>query len=128
MNNLIKEQLSKVKVAILPSYDENTTKIIIPKLTKQVLIENNLLPQLGRTYIIELEDYLLRPSDNFTLHVNWNNNIIPKDKVMKATVVNDIGKMIKINGKGYLLLSDECNDNKWEGWIPKKSIKIIKEI
>lgn len=114
MNKIIKEQLEKLTNVVLPSYDDNTTEIIIPK---QDVEEIDF--ELNKYYHIELEDYIIHPFEGFNLHQNWNHNIIPKDKRMNVEVIQLMGKMIKITGVG------ENSLNTWEGWVPKKSIKIL---
>ena len=70
----------------------------------------------------------MNPPEGFTLHVNWNKNIIPKDKHMKCEVTEIMGKMIKINGVGFDFINKKDLNTTWEGWIPKKSILLLKEI
>ena len=114
MNKFILEQLNKVRNVDLPKYDVSTTNIFIPKDSGSGNI-------VGNTYKIELEDYILHPYSGFTLHENWNNNIIPTDSIMNIEVVDQMGKMLKINGIGI-------HDGKvWSGWIPRAGIKKIIE-
>lgn len=124
MNPFIKEELNKIRVAKLPEYDNNTTHIFIPKTIRREDV--TILPNTW--YIIELEDYLLHPSDNFTLHDNWNNGIIPMYKYMRCYVETILGKMIKIQGIAVDMKTMQDIDYKWSGWLPKKSIDIIKEL
>lgn len=121
---IIQEKLRLCKVADIPYFDDNTTTLIIDK--KELINEDNIAE--GDYYLIELEDYLLKPSDNFTFHVNWNRNIIPSDKFMKCEITHIMGKMIKIVGVGYD--SKTCTDllTSWEGWLPKKSVKFLKRL
>ena len=75
-----------------------------------------------------MQKQLLEPSDNFTLHTNWNKGIVPTDKYMKCIVEQFLGKMIKITGIGYDYENQIDKQTSWEGWLPTDSITIIKEI
>lgn len=123
MNEIIKEQLKLLKVTELPEFDDNTTEITIPK---QEAKEYNI--NVGKCYLIELENYIINPPETFTLHINWNNNIIPKDKYMKVEIVGIMGKMVKVNGVGYDFVNKLDLNTMWEGWLPRKAITIIKEL
>ena len=83
---------------------------------------------VGKCYLIELENYIINPPETFTLHINWNNNIIPKDKYMKVEIVGIMGKMVKVNGVGYDFVNKLDLNTMWEGWLPRKAITIIKEL
>ena len=114
MNKFIIEQLNKVKNVNLPEYNESTTTIVIPRDSGSGNI-------VGNTYKVQLEDYIIRPYEGFTLHENWNNNIIPTDTIMNIEVTDQMGKMIKVTGIGV-------NDRKvWSGWLPRAGIKKIIE-
>ena len=123
MNKFIKEQLGKCRVAVLPSYDDNTLNMIIPK-------TNNLIDTLKEDscYFVKLENYIINPPSNFDLHTNWNHNVIPKDQYMNCEIVQVMGKMIKIRGAGVDESGKQPTGNYWEGWIPKKSMTIINAI
>lgn len=117
MNKFILEQLKNTKVK-LPYYDDNTVELFIPK-RNDIINDENIV---GINYKILLEDYIIHPYDGFTLHENWNNNVIPTDNIMNVEIIQQLGKMIKISGIGV-------NDNKvWSGWVPKSSIKIIERL
>mgnify|MGYP007025926929 CR=1 FL=1 len=53
MNNIISKQLKKCKVAQVPEFDENTTHLVIPKLSE--ISNKNFV--VSHYYVIELEDY-----------------------------------------------------------------------
>lgn len=124
MNELIKEQLSKVKMIKIPPYDDSTTHIYLHKLSP----DNGCIVYVDKYYLLEFEDYIINPPDGFTLHVNWNNGIKPFSKYMKCQVTADLGKMIKITGIGYDMENQKDIDKIWEGWIPKESITVIQEL
>lgn len=119
MDKIIKEQLNKCKVANIPFFDDSTTEILIQKGGKAI-IKDDLI--LNHYYRIEVEDYIVKPYEGFTLHDNWNNGIAPKDKIMNCEITQIMGKMIKVEAVGV-----DTND-RWSGWLPRKSIHIIEEI
>jgi len=119
LNKIILEELKKCKVAKLPFFDDSTTEIFIQK-GGSAIIKDDLV--LNHYYRIEVEDYIIKPYDGFTLHDNWNNGIIPKDKIMNCEITQIIGKMVKVEAVGV------DSNNTWSGWLPRKSIHIIEEI
>ena len=120
MNKIIKEQLEKCAVANVPEYDEKDLTLTIPKYTEISRLDF----QENKTYLIELEDYLIHPSENFNLHKEWNNGVIPKSKFLKARVIQMHGRMIQF----------DAFDTNYEGdaegahydclWLPLKSIHL----
>lgn len=125
MNKVVKEQLGKCKVARVPEFDNNTTHIFIPKLNKGAV---PLDFQLRNYYIIEIADYVLNPGPEFTLAANWNKGTIPPSKYMKVEVSQITGKMIKITGISYDIVTHRDLTNVWEGWLPASSAKIISKL
>lgn len=124
MNPIIKQQLNSVKFAKIPPFDDSTTKLVISKQD-----DVSKAPcEVGKYYEIQVEDYIIHPSANFDLHVNWNKNVIPKDAYMRCEVTQVMGKMIKINGVGFDFNTKQDTGNSWEGWLPRKSIKYMKQI
>ena len=122
INPLIREQLQAVKTVEIPPIDDNTTVI---KIAKQV---GDIPVIVSKYYLIELENYLINPPPNFDLHINWNKNIVPKDKYMNCQVLQIAGKMIKVSAVGVDESTNLPNNRTWEGWLPKKSIKVLKEL
>ena len=120
MNKDIEKELKKVVGVELPEY-ENVYEIIISKKTVLELEE-------GNCYLIEIADYVLNPPPDFTLHANWNKNTKPVDKTLSVEVTKVAGKMILVNSFGYDLSINKTNNNFWQGWLPRKSIKIIKKL
>lgn len=121
MNKIVEDQLAKVQVAELPYYDETTLHMIIPKKSHVDFIT-------GNCYLIQLEDYLIHPFEGFTLHDNWNKGIPPKHSFLKAEVIQIMGKMIKVNSIGFNYETQQDTDDLWEGWLPKKGLKIIQTL
>ena len=121
MNPLIKDQLNKVKRVKIDSFDDSTQTILIKRTStplEEELQENNC-------YLISVEDYILNPPEGFTLHSNWNNNILPKHKIMKIDVIKIMGKMVKVNSMGYDMKTATDLSDMWCGWLPRKSITIL---
>lgn len=76
---------------------------------------------IGHYYRIEVEDYIVNPGPQFTLHQQWNNNIKPSTCKMFVVVLQLQTKMVKVGGV--------CSDNtEWEGWLPIKSITHSEEV
>lgn len=124
MNPIIKEQLEKCKHLNISSYDDTTTFITISKSSEYILTSL----KEGHIYIVELAGYLLTPPQDSSLHANWNNNIIPTEKIMKIAVVKCMGTMVNFNGYGVDKDTEVVNNNYWQGWVPVSSLRIIKEI
>ena len=97
MNKIVEDQLKKVKVAQLPPYDETTLHLSIPKVNTVVNTEF----VVGAYYIIQLDDYLIKPYEGFTLHDNWNKGVAPKHNCLRVMVLQTMGKMIKFRTIAY---------------------------
>ena len=118
MNKFIKQQLQNIKVAEIPDYKDSDGVILFKKIDSKS--SQGLLQ--GGSYHVRLANYIIHPYEGFTLHANWNNDIIPTDNEMKVEVLQVMGKMVKIRGIGV-------HDSKfWTGWIPIKSLDIIEVI
>lgn len=125
MNQVIIDQLRKVKVANLPQWDEDDLHLIIPKkegyINKTDFVEN-------QEYIIQLEKYLIEPFEGFTLHDNWNKGTHPNHLFLKAKVVKIMGKMINFSTIAYDFKTKQIINEAWDGWLPRKGIKIIESL
>jgi hypothetical protein len=124
MNKYAKEQLSKVKVAELPPYDDNTSMMFIPKQSSG----SGLGVRRDGCYLIQVAPYILNPPEGFTLHDNWNNGVAPKHEFMKAEVCQLMGKMIKVSTLGFDYANNKDIDDIWSGWLPAKAVRVIKEL
>lgn len=124
MNKFIAEQLNKCEHATIPVFDNNTTKILIPKYVpkKELKLEE------GHYYQIEIADYIVNPVDSFTLSVNWNGGTNPPCSVMNIVVVKAMGKMFKVDGVGFDDSTQSVLNCSWTGWLPLTGIKIRSEI
>lgn len=124
MNSVIKSQLEACRVANVPILSEDMTTVFIPKGS-----ENEVSPyQVNKCYLLSLEDYILNPPADFTLADNWNNGSVPTHKYYKAEISKIVGKMVRICGCGYDITTDTDTLDIWEGWVPQKGIKLIKEL
>lgn len=121
MKDIIKQQLNSLKVAQIPKFDDNTTEIIIKKLSNIPLLENHY-------YIIKLNDSLLIPNNNSALTINWNGGSVPKNKYYKIDVIKIMAQMIKINGLAFDYDNKIDLNKMWSGWLPLNSIEILEKI
>lgn len=121
MNDLIKQQLDKVKWVVLPPYDESTTELTIPRIgAKQELLE-------GHIYLISIADYILHPSDTFSLAVNWNKGIVPQSKTIRCQLLQKAGNMYKFGAIGFDEVANADKDDIYpELWLPKDGITVIR--
>ena len=124
MNKVVEEQLKKVKVAQLPPYDETTLRMTIPKVNS--IINSDL--NEGQCYLIQVEDYIVKPFDGFSLHDNWNKGIVPTDMLMNIQVLQVMGKMVKVEGVGVDINLGVTLPCSWVGWLPVGNVKIMEEI
>lgn len=124
MNNIIKEQLKLCKLADVPSFNDDTTKVVIKKKASS----NGVVVKEGHCYLIELADYIIHPNDNFNLHKNWNNNVVPDHKQYKCECTKIMGKFVKIYGVGYDYDNNCDTTDVWSGWVPLEGISILSEL
>lgn len=124
MNPIIKDQLERCRVANLPYYDEDTTTLMIPKGSAE---EVNPY-QVHKCYLLQLEEYIVNPPPDFSLHTNWNKGSIPKSRFYQAEITKIVGKMVFITGMGYDMTTNSATSDSWAGWVPQKGIKLLKEI
>lgn len=123
MKDIILNQFKKVKKAVLPENYEDLLEIEIKKST--AISSEDI--RIGKYYLVKFEDYIVKPFDGFTLHANWNNNIPPKDIYMNCEILDIMGKMVKLHGSG-MTADNKDTGNIWTGWVPKKSMQILKEL
>lgn len=124
MNQFVKEQLQKCKVASLPPYSDDTMTMVIPKAAaayRSVVLKNHC-------YLLQLEPYILNPPEGFSLHDNWNKGTKPLHEFVKAEICEVMGKMVKVNSVGFDYKTQTDTNDMWEGWLPMKSIKIVSEL
>ena len=124
MNSIIKDQLERCKVAQLPAYSDDDILISIPK---GAGVEVSPY-QVHKCYLMELADWIIHPSEDFTLATNWNKGSIPKSRFYNAEISQVLGRMVRISGCGYDMINQCPTADIWEGWVPQKGIKLIKEL
>ncbi len=70
-----------------------------------------------KTFVFE--NYIVKPFEGFDFHDKFNKGIAPFDKVMYGFIIRETEKM-------YLLrLRNGLGNKVWEGFCPKKSVKIL---
>lgn len=114
MTKFVKEQLMKVHTP-LPEWDDSTTQLIIRK--GQAVVSQDI--QVGMECKIQVEDYVIHPSESFTLAANWNGGTNPPEHILNCRVIQLMGKMVKVDAVG------EMTGLRWEGWLPRKCFKFI---
>lgn len=116
MNNIIKQQLNKLKD--YPHIVDGTYTIDIPDNFNSIIFKKNNIKSNNTIQVI-FEDYIIKPFEGFDLHEKFNNGIAPYEKCMYGTIVKETEKMY------YFDIHTSDNTKNWCGWIPKKSCKII---
>lgn len=124
MNPIIKRELANCRVAEIPNFEEDTVDLFIPKSTGN----RASIYQVHKCYLVELEDYILNPPPDFTLSSNWNKGTIPPSKYMKVEIAQVMGKMIRIVGCGYDIITRTDMNTVWEGWVPQKGMKLLQQL
>lgn len=121
MNKLTKAQLQKVSIACLDNFDEQNQKFFIPRFKKDRY-------EIGKNYLVCLDDTLLNIECNQILVSNWNKNTIPPCKYMNVNVVKTMGRMIYIDGIGFDIDNNKNINKIWSGWLPIQLTKQIKTL
>ena len=124
MKDIVKEQLKKVTTLKLPSYNDNTTHMII----KMSDMEEKLVFEENNYYLISLQPALLNPSSSSALESNYNEGRVPKHQYYKCEVKKILGQMIKIFGLAYDLDTDTDINETWTGWLPINSVDILQKL
>lgn len=118
MNKIIEDQLRKVKEIEIDNLRFEDGKCIIPR-KKTIKIEEDCC------YKIFLMPTLFV---NTSLGTNWNNGSYPLKKYLKADIIKNMGKMIKIMGVAYDPDTGENINYFWSGWLTLQDIQIIEKI
>lgn len=117
MNKWIKKELFKCSVAELPSFDENTTNIHIPK-------HQGIVIKKDKCYLIQIKKDKIEPS----ITINYNQGSIPPYDYYKIDVNQVIGPMVNLNGVAYDYENKKDICSVWSGWLSTQSIIILEEI
>lgn len=121
MNKFIEQQLNNVKLADISNYDRSANTYHIPKY-------NELRLEVGKCYLLELDNSLIRFDSNSMLISNWNRGTYPKHKYLKVDVIKQLGKMVFVNSIGYDNEHEKDINDVWEGWLPLQQVSLVKEI
>lgn len=124
MNRIIKQQLSKCRVAKLPQYEDSTVHMSIPKGSALTVTPY----QVNNCYLIELAEFIIHPAEDYSLAVNWNGGSIPPCSHFNAQIEQVMGKMIKFVGQGVDSNTNMFLGVTWEGWVPQNGIKLIRKL
>lgn len=119
MNTLIDKELRNTNICRLPDYCDDTLTISISRGSRN---SKDATLGINHYYQIKLKNYVIDPQDNLDLHVQWNNNVIPKDDLMNVEVLQIMGKMVRVSGTGV------NSSSTWTGWLPQESFTIEKVI
>lgn len=117
-NELIKKQLSKLKIAQVDSFDEVKNCYHIPKY-KEAKFE------LNHAYLIKLNDVLLCEGDYSS---NLNKGSYPKHRFMKIYINKVLGDLIFIDGIYYDDVTKQDINEMWTGWLPINEILLMEEL
>ena len=118
MKKILFNELNKVTSTKL-EFNKDSTEIFIPKTIK---ILNSALKK-GSVYTIELADFIVMPGVNSTLASNWNGGVVPKHKQYIVEIVDNMSKMIKVNG-----VAVEDNTDQFYGWLPSEGFEVINKL
>ena len=117
MNKHIKKELEKCRIK-LPEYDDTTTYLLVERNSQLKDLEEL---KVGHYYLLEVADYIIKEPSNFTLSSNWNGGTVPPEKYLRCEITDIMGKMIKVSALGNTTLTN------WSGFLPRKSIEVVKE-
>ena len=115
MNKFIKKELEKCRIK-LPEYNDDTTYLFIPRNED---VKNLEELKINHFYLFEVADYIINEPPTFTLSANWNGGTYPPEKRLNCEVLEFVGKMVKVLSEG------ETTHIRWEGFLPRKSIKMV---
>lgn len=120
MQQIIKKQLEKCKVADLSHYNKETNQFIIPKY-------NQIRVVSGASYLFRLDKSLLSPNPNDVFHINWNKGIVPVSEYLFAEVDKINGKVIYIDGISFDPINNVATGSAWSGWLPLDRLEVVKK-
>ena len=121
MNEVIRDELEKIRIPHT-QYDEDTT-VIYFQATKTITLE------IGKSYLIRLEDYVYLGEQGNTLAANWNRGNLIKDKYIKIQISNIMNNMVQFDGTGFDMEDRMDNNNVYLNyWIPVKGFVVMEDI
>lgn len=122
MNKIIKDQLSKCKVAVIPKFEDTATCIYIPKVT-YIQTKNMLSNHL---YLIKVKPSV---KSNDTIAFNWNNGAKPLYNYYRAEKIGEVGNMIKLNAIAFDVDTNQSiYPQPFYGYLPADGFEIIEEV
>ena len=111
MNKIVQEQLSKCKTP-LPNWNNSTTEMVVGVNSPTTVLS------VGSKLKIKIANYIINEPPNFTLSTNWNCGTVPPETVMEVSVIDTLGKMVRVDGVGV------TTNKTWSGWLPRKGFEI----
>lgn len=118
MNNILKQQLDMLKSLdfevdgkSVKDFPDSFSEVTFKRSNFNTLVDN-------REITIQFMNYVLEPfMDDF--HNKFNKGNKPQELVMYGTILRETEKM------NYILVHNMDNSKVFEGWIPKKSMKVL---
>lgn len=122
MNNIIKDQLKKCRVAVIPNFEDSATHIYINKVC--YIQTSNMLP--NHIYVIKIKPGV---KNNNTIAFNWNGGRKPLYDYYRAEKVGEMGNMIKLNGIAIDINTGEnIYTQSFYGFLPNDGFEILEEV
>lgn len=121
INKIIEQQLQKLKVATIKSYDDLKHTYVFGK------HEANKF-KVGNCYLLRLDTKLLTPYNNDILCSNWNGGRYPMHKFVKVQVTKIVGKMLYTSGVYCDDFTREPIGEFWTGWLPDDQVEVLEVI
>ena len=121
MNKIIAQQLKKLGVAKMDSYDELKHTYLFKKHVAKIF-------KLNSFYIVRLDKSLTSATGDEILVNNWNKGNYPKHSCMKVQINKKMGNMLFVCGVYYDDFSKKDMNEYFNGWLPDEKLEIIEEV
>lgn len=118
MNKVLLEQLNMLKTLEF-QVDGKPSKDFPESFSEIIFFKSNRNLSDKTEKIFSFEKYIIQPYDGFDFHDKFNKGVAPPEQVMQGCIIKETEKMY------YLKLHSTYSGNVWEGWCPKKSVKIL---
>lgn len=126
LKKAITRELEKIRVPYQINEDES---VIIFSMQGQGISQDLIELEVGKSYLVCLNDSLIHEKPDSTFSSNWNKGIIPKSKNMKITVLKKENKMLKVDGFGYDCIKCIDKDDVYMGfWLPEDKVIAIEKL
>ena len=122
MNKIIRDQLNKCRVAVIPNVEDSATYIYIKKVS--TIQTSNMIK--NHIYLIKI-----KPSskNNDTITFNWNNGVKLLYDYYKVEKLSEVGNMIKLNGIAVdISTGNDLYNQPFYGYLPSDGFEIIEEV